>query len=91
MVQLIGAQHMMRLLRLVTVRNMLQPLQPGTAAQADDALSLDDSMSDALTRLLRSAGDALPVVDAQGALVGQADLAAVRAHLHRSRPSVPES
>ena len=87
--ELIGARHMMRLLRLVTVRNMLQPLQPGTAAQADDTLSLDDSMSDALTRLLRSAHDALPVTDAEGNLVGQADLAAVRAHLRHAAPARP--
>ena len=87
--QLIGARHMMRLLRLVTVRNMLQPLQPGTAVAADDTLSLDDSMSDALTRLLRSAHDALPVTDAEGNLVGQADLAAVRAHLRHAAPARP--
>lgn len=81
--QLIGAHHMMRLLRLVTVRNVLQPLQPETLAQADDRLLLDDALSDALAQLLRSSRDALPVLDAQGTAVGQVELTAVRAHLRR--------
>jgi hypothetical protein len=72
--ELIGAEDMMRLLRLVTVRNALQPLQPEVATCGRQPLGLDDSMRDVLARLLVADCDALPVADAEGNLVGQADL-----------------
>ncbi len=87
--ELIGADDMMRLLRLVTVRNVLQPLQPGTAEKADQTLYIEDSMRDVLAKLLRAASDALPVADGAGDLVGQVDLQTVRQRLRR--PSTLES
>jgi osmoprotectant transport system ATP-binding protein len=81
--KLIGADDMMHLLGLVTVRNVLVPLTPAAAAHADEALSIDDCMNDVLTCLLRSEYDALPVRDAAGELVGQCDLQTVRARLRR--------
>ncbi len=82
--ELIGASDMMRLLRLVTVRNVLEPLRPETAMHACDAISLDTSMRDVLSLLLRSGCEALPVMDATGTLVGEADLNTVRAQLRRT-------
>jgi osmoprotectant transport system ATP-binding protein len=81
--ELIGADDMMRLLRLVTVRNVLQPLEPETAQHTDEVLGLDDSMDDVLTRLLRSNRDTLPVANPAGELVGQVDLQTVRERLRR--------
>jgi osmoprotectant transport system ATP-binding protein len=85
--ELIGAADMMRLLRLVTVRHVLQPLRPETAARRADAVPIDASMRDVLSALLRAGCDALPVVDAEGRLVGEADLTAVRAQLRRPSDS----
>jgi osmoprotectant transport system ATP-binding protein len=82
--ELIGASDMMRLLRLVTVRNVLEPLRPETAMHACDAISLDTSMRDVLSMLLRSGCEALPVMDATRTLVGEADLNTVRAQLRRT-------
>ncbi len=79
--ELIGADDMMRLLGLVTARNVLEPLDPGTARYRDEALSIDDSMRDVLARLLRSEHDTLPVADATGRLVGQCALGTVRERL----------
>lgn len=81
--QLIGADDIMRLLGLVTVRNVLEPLQPGVEQYAGQALPIDASMRDVLTGLLRSPHDTLPVVDAAGKLVGQANLTTVRERLRR--------
>ena len=81
--ELIGAGDMMRLLSLVTVRNVIEPLQPDVARLASEALSIDDSMSDALARLLRSSHDALPVAGAAGNLVGQCALQTVRERLRK--------
>jgi osmoprotectant transport system ATP-binding protein len=84
--ELIGADDMMRLLTLVTVRNVLEPLQPGILEQAgDQALRLDDSMSEALAGLLRSERDVLPVLDEGGQVVGQCSLTGVRDRLRRPR------
>jgi len=88
--QLIGAKDMMRLLRLVTVRNVLQPLEPETAAYRGEPLNLDDSMRDVLTKLMRADRDVLPVVDATGKLVGQAALQTVREQLRRSPEAIHE-
>jgi len=88
--QLIGAEDMMRLLRLVTVRNVLQPLEPETAAYRGEPLNLDDSMRDVLTKLMRADRDVLPVVDATGKLVGQAALQTVREQLRRSPEAIHE-
>ncbi len=80
--QLVGADDIMRLLELVTVRNVLEPLLPGTPAAArGEVLNIDDSMSTVLARLLRSESDVLPVTNGEGALVGQCSLANVRARL----------
>ncbi len=81
--ELIGADDIMRLLRLVTVRNVLQPLQPETARNAGEVLHIDDSMRDALAKLLRSDRDTLPVANETGELVGQCDLRSVRERLRR--------
>jgi osmoprotectant transport system ATP-binding protein len=79
--QLIGAEDMMRLLGLVTVRNVLEPLEPQTAQWAGEALSIDDSLRDVLAELLRSDHDALPVADENGRLVGQCALPTLRERL----------
>jgi osmoprotectant transport system ATP-binding protein len=82
--ELIGAEDIMRLLRLVTVRNVLEPLGAEAAAHADQALDIDDSMRDVLTNLLCSNHDVLPVKDSSGHLVGQVQLQTVREQLRRS-------
>jgi osmoprotectant transport system ATP-binding protein len=79
--ELVGASHVMRLLGLVTVRHVVQPLPPGSRLAEDSVLHVDDAMSDALAVLLRSAHDALPVVDHHGQVVGQVTLEDVRSHL----------
>lgn len=83
--ELIGADDMMRLLRLISVRNLLEPLRPKTAADCEEVIPSDASMSEVLTLLLRVGCDALPVADAQGRLIGQADLNTVRAQLRRKQ------
>ena len=73
-----------RLLQLVSVRNVLEPVAPtAPPPQAGETLRVDDSMEDALTRLLRSERGLLPVVDSNGQLVGQVSLAAVRERLRQ--------
>lgn len=79
--ELVGASHVMRLLALVTVRHVVQPLPAGSRLAGDRMLHLDDSMSDALAVLLRSAEETLPVVDSHGQVVGQVSLEDVRGHL----------
>lgn len=79
--ELVGAGHVMRLLRLVTVRHIVQPLPADSRPAGDTVLHLDDSVSDALATLLRSAHDVLPVVDMHGQLVGQVSLTDVRTQL----------
>ena len=73
----------MRLLGLLTVGNVLQPLQPEVAARGHPPLCLNDSLRDALAKLLRADCDVLPVADIDGNLVGQADLNAVRKQLRK--------
>jgi osmoprotectant transport system ATP-binding protein len=85
--ELIGAKDTMRLLGLLTVGNVLQPLQPGVAACGHPPLCLNDSLRDALAKLLRADCDVLPVADIDGNLVGQADLNAVREQLRKSADS----
>jgi osmoprotectant transport system ATP-binding protein len=70
-----------RLLRLVPVRSALRPLSPDVANRGLDPLGLDDSLRDALARLLQLGVDALPVADGEGRLVGQVDLQGVREQL----------
>lgn len=79
--ELVGASHVMRLLGLITVRHVVHPLPAGSSLSHDEVLRLDDSMSDALAVLLRSAHEALPVVDGHGQVVGQVTLEDVRGHL----------
>jgi osmoprotectant transport system ATP-binding protein len=81
--ELIGADDMTRLLRLVTVRSVLQPLTPGAAIRCAETLSINASMRDALTALLRTGCEALPVLSEDGSLAGEIDLATVRAQLRR--------
>ncbi|HEX9114778.1 MAG TPA: ABC transporter ATP-binding protein [Anaerolineae bacterium] len=88
--QLIGADDLLRLLELVTVRNVLEPLQPGTVeAAGDDVLHVDDSMSEVLACLLRSQRDVLPVAGDDGAWVGQCSLDKVRESLRRPQSLEP--
>jgi osmoprotectant transport system ATP-binding protein len=92
---LIGSQDMMRLLRLVDVRSVIQPLHEDTLRDLDgsakpqyrfgEVIRLDESMRDALAKLLRAGRDALPVIDADGKLVGQVELKTVREQLAMSR------
>ena len=86
--ELIGAEDMVRLLRLVTVRNVLQPLRPDTAQRCPEIITINASMRDVLAALLRSGCEALPVMGEDGALVGEVDLATVRDQLRR--PTAPE-
>jgi osmoprotectant transport system ATP-binding protein len=88
--ELVGAGDVTRLLRLVTVRSALRPLQPGVTGRGLDPLRLDDSLSDALARLLQEGVDALPVADGDGRLVGQVDLQSVREQLRPDGAVVPE-
>ena len=81
--ELIGSDDMMRLLGLVTVRNVLEPLQPTTAQHRGNALSIDDTMRDVLAQLLRSDYDTLPVIEENGHLVGQCNLQTVRERLRQ--------
>jgi osmoprotectant transport system ATP-binding protein len=87
--ELVGAGDAMRLLRLVTVAAALRPLQPQAAASGLDALRFDDSLRDALSRMLRTGLDALPVADGDGRLVGQVDLQSVREQLRH--PAGPDA
>jgi osmoprotectant transport system ATP-binding protein len=92
---LVGAGDVTRLLRLVTVRSALRPLDPEVANRGLDPLGLDDSLRDALARLLQLGVDALPVADGEGRLVGQVDLQGVREQLRPPADpaggTVPES
>jgi osmoprotectant transport system ATP-binding protein len=79
--ELVGAGDVTRLLRLVTVRSALRPLQPAVAGRGLDPLHLEDSLRDALARLLQEGVDALPVAGGDGRLVGQVDLQSMREQL----------
>jgi osmoprotectant transport system ATP-binding protein len=79
--ELVGAGDATRLLRLVPVRAVLRPLQPEVAGCGLDPLRLDDSLRDALARLLQHGIDALPVAGGDGRPVGQVDLQSVRDQL----------
>ena len=81
--ELIGSDDVMRLLRLVTVRNVLLPIDPDAELCTDEVLSIDDSVRDALARLLQCNHDALPVLDEAGNLVGQCRLDTIRDRLRR--------
>jgi CBS domain-containing protein len=48
-----------------------------------ETISINASMRDALTALLRTGCDALPVLSEDGSLAGEIDLATVRAQLRR--------
>jgi ABC-type proline/glycine betaine transport system ATPase subunit len=97
--ELVGAGDLTRRLRLVTVAEALRPLQPGAAASGLTAsgvaasglapLGLDDTLRDALSRLLQTGVDALPVADAEGRLVGQVDLEGVRERLRPAPAGAP--
>jgi osmoprotectant transport system ATP-binding protein len=87
--ELVGAGDAMRLLRLAPVAGALRPLRPEAAGRGLDPLRLDDSLRDALSRLLQTGLDALPVADGDGRLVGQVDLQGVREGLQR--PAAPDS
>jgi osmoprotectant transport system ATP-binding protein len=80
-----------RLLRLLSVRNAMQPLSPEVAKRGLAPLRLDDSLRDALARLLREGEDVLPVADGESRLVGQLDLRSLRESLRAtSAPTPPE-
>jgi osmoprotectant transport system ATP-binding protein len=81
---LIGANEIMRLLGLVDVGSVMEPATTAAAAAAQP-LRESDRVSDALTRLLRSPTDVLPVVDRSGAVVGQCSLAGIRDRLRSVR------
>ncbi len=82
---LIGASEIMRLLGLVDVRSVMEPATPAVAAEPVRPLQESDPVSHALTRLLRSVRDVLPVVDESGAVVGQCSLAGIRDRLRSVR------
>jgi osmoprotectant transport system ATP-binding protein len=82
--ELVGAADATRLLRLVRVSSALRPLQPEVARRGLEPLQLDDSLRDALARLLQPGlgpDDAVPVADGEGRLVGQIDLQCLREQL----------
>ncbi len=79
--ELVGASHVMRLLSLMPVRHVVQPLPPGGRPSTDVVLRLDDTMSDALAALLRSAHETAVVVDGHGQVAGQVTLEAIRGRL----------
>jgi osmoprotectant transport system ATP-binding protein len=87
--ELVGADDMGQMLRLVTVRKVMQPLQPDAIAGCSESVSLGASMREVLAALLRTECDALPVTDESGAMVGQVDLAAVRTQLRGSPAPLP--
>src|SRR6476661_3940973 len=74
---LTGADDMLRRLSLISVRDVLATHDQGNGiAAADDrpypaALSPDDNLRDALSRLLRAGTEALPVVGPQGERLGE--------------------
>jgi osmoprotectant transport system ATP-binding protein len=81
--QLVGADDVMRVLGLTSLRSLVEPLDPGTIPPAGPPLSIDDSVRHALGSLLRSDTDALPVMDGSGDVVGQVRLSTVRSRLRR--------
>ena len=82
---LTGADDMLRRLSLISVRDVLTTRDQGNGvAAADDrpysaALSPDDNLRDALSRLLRAGTEALPVVGPQGERLGELSIEDLRA------------
>jgi osmoprotectant transport system ATP-binding protein len=82
---LTGAEDMLRRLSLISVREALasRAMGDGLAAMPDPppsvSLSPDDSLREALSRLLRSGADSLPVVGSNGERLGELSLDDVRA------------
>lgn len=90
--ELLGTQDTLRLLRLVPIRDVLQPLDPETAQYMGEPLHDEDSVRDAVSRLLREERETLPVVDAAGQPVGQCGLQAIRErmlHPTTAEPAMP--
>jgi osmoprotectant transport system ATP-binding protein len=89
--ELIGSEDLMRLLRLMSVRWFVQPLQPSVAANGGHAVGLGASLRDALNSLMRAGLDAIPVRDPEsGLLVGQVGLETIRAQMRRAVPGAPD-
>lgn len=84
--RLVGADNIMRLLGLVPVRAVIEALEPATARGTGPALRAVDSLRDALSRLLLSERDALPVIDDEGRSIGQCSLGGIRRRLRQPEP-----
>lgn len=82
--RLLGADDVLRRLSLVAVGAILEP--PDGALPAAPVLAPGDSLRQALSLLLAAGADVLPVCAADGALLGQVRLAAVR---RLAAPPVP--
>ena len=72
--ELVGGRDAMRLLRLVTVRCALRPLQPEAAGGDWTGWRFDDSLRDALARLLQHGRRRLAGGGRRRPAVGQVDL-----------------
>jgi osmoprotectant transport system ATP-binding protein len=81
--RLVGAGNIMRLLGLVPVRTVLEPLEAQAARGPEPPLTAGTSLREALSRLLLSERDALPVIDDEGRTIGQCSLAAIRDRLRQ--------
>jgi len=89
--ELIGSEDLMRLLRVMSVRWFVQPLQPLVAANGDHAVGLNASLRDALNGLMRTGLGDLPVRDPEsGLLVGQIGMETIRAQLRHETPKAPD-
>ncbi|MGO4388338.1 ABC transporter ATP-binding protein [Microvirga sp. 2YAF29] len=77
--QLVGtAERPFRLLALTKVRDALEP---GSAE--GEPITLSDTLHDALSQLMWTGRDALPVADASGALVGRVSVSGILDHGRR--------
>ena len=82
---LTGADDMLRRLSLISVRDALATRGHANAVAAPNGapppatLSPDDNLRDALSQLLRAGAEALPVVDPQGAWLGELSFEDLRA------------
>jgi osmoprotectant transport system ATP-binding protein len=78
--QLVGtAERPFRLLALTKVRDALEP-----GGAEGEPIALSDTLHDALSQLMWSGREALPVADASGAVVGRVSVAGILEHGRRS-------
>lgn len=69
--RLLGADNLLQHLRVLSVRDVMEPRAPARTAESGPAVTAGTNLRDALSVLLQIRGEPVPVVDEAGAPVGQ--------------------